>query len=66
MSNLTLQILQREEHEKRLKALRKELDGIAATQWMYSPIEKLLANDVIWQVGTNFCRKLLKYPKWGS
>ena len=42
MSNLTLQILQREEHEKRLKALRKELDGIAATQWMYSPIEKLI------------------------
>jgi len=34
--------MKREEHEKRLKALRKELDGIAATQWMYSPIEKLI------------------------
>ena len=34
--------MKREEHEKRLKSLRKELDWIASTQWMYSPVEKLI------------------------
>lgn len=34
--------MKREEHEKRLKSLRKELDWISSTQWMYSPIEKLI------------------------
>lgn len=33
---------QREEHEKRLKAIRKELDWISSTQWMYTPIDKLI------------------------
>ena len=33
---------QREEHDKRIKSLRKELDWIAASQWMYTPIEKLI------------------------
>ena len=34
--------MKREEHEKRLKSLRKELDWIASTQWMYPPIDKLI------------------------
>ena len=34
--------MKREEHEKRIKSLRKELDWISSTQWMYSPIEKLI------------------------
>lgn len=34
--------MKREEHEKRLKSLRKELDWIASTQWMYPQIDKLI------------------------
>lgn len=34
--------MKREEHEKRLKAIRKELDWISSTQWMYTPIDKLI------------------------
>lgn len=34
--------MKREEHEKRLKSLRKELDWISSTQWMYTPIDKLI------------------------
>ena len=33
---------QREEHEKRIKSLRKELDWIASSQWMYTPVDKLI------------------------
>lgn len=39
IKNITFQ---REEHDKRIKSLRKELDWIAASQWMYTPIEKLI------------------------
>lgn len=34
--------MKREEHEKRIKSLRKELDWIASSQWMYTPIDKLI------------------------
>lgn len=38
----SLSILKREEHEKRLRDLRKELDYIADTDWKYSPVEKYI------------------------
>ena len=31
----------KEENEKRVKALRKELDHIQSTNWMYEPVDKL-------------------------
>ena len=31
----------REEHEKRVKGLRKELDHLAKTNWQYEPVESL-------------------------
>ena len=34
--------MKREEHEKRIKGLRKELDWIVSTQWMYPSVDKLI------------------------
>lgn len=34
--------LQRDEHQKRLKTLRKELDYLQTTAWKYQPIEKYI------------------------
>ena len=34
--------MKQEEHDKRLKSLRKELDWISSTQWMYTSIDKLI------------------------
>ncbi|KAK3861404.1 hypothetical protein Pcinc_032628 [Petrolisthes cinctipes] len=38
----SLSALKREEHEKRLRDLRKELDYITDTDWKYSPVEKYI------------------------
>ena len=34
--------VQKEEHNKRMKNLRKELEYIDKTNWQFEPIEKLL------------------------
>ena len=34
--------VQKEEHEKRMKSLRKELEYLDKTNWQYEPIEKLI------------------------
>ena len=34
--------VQREEHAKRMKSLRKELEYLDKTNWQYEPIEKLI------------------------
>ncbi|KAK4305674.1 hypothetical protein Pmani_022439 [Petrolisthes manimaculis] len=38
----SLSALKREEHDKRLRDLRKELDYITDTDWKYSPVEKYI------------------------
>ena len=34
--------VQKEEHAKRMKSLRKELEYLDKTNWQYEPIEKLI------------------------
>jgi hypothetical protein len=34
-------VIKKEENEKRIKGLRKELEHIAGTNWMYESAEKL-------------------------
>ena len=34
--------VQKEEHAKRMRSLRKELEYIEKTNWQYEPIEKIL------------------------
>lgn len=38
----SLATITKEEHTKRLKNLRKELDYVEKTNWQYEPIERLL------------------------
>ncbi|KAI5699674.1 uncharacterized protein LOC103516038 isoform X1 [Diaphorina citri] len=42
----TLEELQEQAQQRRLKDLRKELDFVKRTEWRYTPIEKLLGFDV--------------------
>ncbi|CAB4060402.1 unnamed protein product [Lepeophtheirus salmonis] len=37
----SLRAMQKEEHVKRLKNLRKSLEGLQKTQWQFTPINKL-------------------------
>lgn len=37
--------VKKEEHLKRVKSLRKELDYIEKTAWMYEPVEKLIGQN---------------------
>jgi len=37
--------VKKEEHLKRMKSLRKELDYIDKTAWMFDPIEKLIGQN---------------------
>ncbi|XP_076031487.1 uncharacterized protein LOC143019591 [Oratosquilla oratoria] len=39
---MSLSSLKKDEHEKRMKELRKELDYISDTNWRYAPIEKYI------------------------
>ena len=39
---MTLRDLKKEEHDKRIRDLRKELDFIGDTNWKYSPVEKYI------------------------
>ena len=36
------QLSKKEEHNKRIKNLRKELDHLSSTEWQYTPIDKLI------------------------
>ncbi|XP_068212927.1 putative cyclin-dependent serine/threonine-protein kinase DDB_G0272797/DDB_G0274007 [Palaemon carinicauda] len=38
----SLRDLKKEEHEKRMRDLRKQLEHIADTNWKYSPVEKYI------------------------
>lgn len=37
--------VKKEEHQKRLKSLRKELDYLEKTAWQFEPLEKLLGQE---------------------
>ena len=37
--------VKKEEHQKRMKSLRKELDFIDKTSWQFDPVEKLLGQE---------------------
>ena len=37
--------VKKEEHLKRMKSLRKELDYIDKTAWMFDPVEKLIGQN---------------------